>query len=93
MTEHILPAVLRVVQAPPRNKSQHQQHIGRLAVSRRVGEAIIIGSDICVRVTRLSDDQVQLTISAPISVSVNREEVAIRIANGEPRPQVNGGAR
>lgn len=46
-----------------------------LVLSRRIGEEIVIGPSVTVRVARLSRSQVALAIDAPRSVSVVRKEV------------------
>ncbi|NOX30060.1 MAG: carbon storage regulator CsrA [Actinobacteria bacterium] len=46
-----------------------------LVLSRRKGEAVIIGNDITVRIIDVRGDQVRVGIDAPRSVSVHREEV------------------
>lgn len=46
-----------------------------LVLTRKLGEAIQIGSDITVRVTRLDGGSVRLAIQAPASVRIFREEV------------------
>jgi len=46
-----------------------------LVLSRRKGEAVIIGSDITVRIIDVRGDQVRVGIDAPRSISVHREEV------------------
>jgi len=46
-----------------------------LVLTRRVGEAIVIGSDITVKVVEVRGDQVRIGIDAPRSVPVHREEV------------------
>lgn len=55
-----------------------------LVLSRRVGEAIVIGDDIVIRVTevrgRSSRAVVKLGIEAPHGTKILREEVEIEIA-------------
>jgi carbon storage regulator len=50
-----------------------------LVLSRNIGEALIIGDNICVTVLKISGDQVRLGIAAPEHISVHREEVYRRI--------------
>jgi carbon storage regulator len=50
-----------------------------LILTRRVGESIIIGDNICVTVFGVKGVQVRLGIDAPKSVPVHREEVFERI--------------
>jgi carbon storage regulator len=46
-----------------------------LVLSRKVGESVIIGSNIVVTVVRVDGEAVRLGISAPEDVSVHRREV------------------
>jgi len=46
-----------------------------LVLTRRVGESIVIGDDIVVRVVSVDGNQVKLGCSAPVSVSIDREEI------------------
>ena len=46
-----------------------------LVLSRRLGESVIIGSNIRVTVVDVRGDQIRLGIDAPRSISVHREEV------------------
>ena len=50
-----------------------------LILTRRPGEAIIIGNHTTVKVLDVSGQQVRLGIEAPKEVSVNREEIQHRI--------------
>ena len=50
-----------------------------LVLSRRANQAIVIGSDVVVRVLDIRGDQVRIGIEAPRSVTVHREEVAAEI--------------
>ncbi len=50
-----------------------------LVLSRRQGQAIVIGDNVIVRIVELKGDQVRLGIDAPRSVIVHREEVAEEI--------------
>ncbi len=55
-----------------------------LVLSRRVGEAIVIGDDIVIRITevrgRSSRALVRLGIEAPAGTKILREEVEIEVA-------------
>ena len=51
-----------------------------LILTRRVGETIMIGSDITVTVLGVKGNQVRLGINAPKNVAVHREEVFERIS-------------
>ena len=46
-----------------------------LILTRRVGEALMIGDDISVTVLATKGNQVRLGVSAPKNVSVHREEI------------------
>jgi carbon storage regulator len=50
-----------------------------LILARKIGESVMIGSDIIVRVLGVKGDQVRLGISAPKEVPVHREEIYERI--------------
>ena len=50
-----------------------------LILTRRVGEALMIGDDISVTVLATKGNQVRLGVSAPKNVSVHREEIYQRI--------------
>jgi carbon storage regulator len=59
-----------------------------LILTRRVGEAVMIGDDITVTVLRVKGNQVRIGVNAPKSVSVQREEIFNRIKReaDEPAP-------
>jgi carbon storage regulator len=46
-----------------------------LVLTRRRGEAIMVGDDVKVVVLEVNGDQVRLGVEAPRAVSVHREEV------------------
>ncbi len=46
-----------------------------LILSRRVGETLMIGDEVVVRVLGVKGHQVRLGIQAPIEVAVLREEI------------------
>lgn len=54
-----------------------------LILTRRIGEMIYINDDIQVRVLGINGRQVRVGISAPSNISVHREEIWLRIQNGE----------
>jgi len=51
-----------------------------LVLSRRVGESLVIGGDVRVKVVASSGGQVRLAIEAPQQLAIHREEVFDRIA-------------
>ena len=55
-----------------------------LILSRKVGQSIVIGGNIVVKVVRVEGDQIKLGIQAPREVPVHREEVQEEIAQGKP---------
>lgn len=48
-----------------------------LVLSRKVGEEIVIANTVIVGVARVFRDRVSLTIQAPASVPVDREEIRL----------------
>lgn len=52
-----------------------------LVLSRREGQAIVVGDNVVIRVVEMRGDHVRLGIEAPRSVVVHREEVAEDIRN------------
>jgi carbon storage regulator len=50
-----------------------------LVLSRKSGEAIVIGDGVEVTVVEVSGNRVKLGIAAPAHVPVHRQEVALRI--------------
>jgi carbon storage regulator len=58
-----------------------------LILTRRVGESVMIGSEITVTVLDVKGNQVRLGIAAPKEIPVHREEVYARMQeeNGRQR--------
>lgn len=50
-----------------------------LALSRKLGESIVINDDIVITVLDISKDQIKIGIEAPRSIPVYREEVYLQI--------------
>lgn len=50
-----------------------------LVITRKVGETIIIGDNIEVKVARVDGGQVRLAITAPREIPVHRGEIYARI--------------
>lgn len=59
-----------------------------LALSRKQGESIMIGSDIEITVLEIKGEQIKLGISAPKSVPVYRKEIYAQIKDAN-RETVN----
>jgi carbon storage regulator len=58
-----------------------------LILTRRVGEAVMIGNDVVVAIVGVKGKEVRIGVQAPKSVPVHREEVLERIQ----REQSSGG--
>jgi carbon storage regulator len=56
-----------------------------LILNRRVGERVIIGSNVTVCILAVSGNQARIGIEAPRNVEVHREEVAERIKQADGR--------
>jgi carbon storage regulator len=56
-----------------------------LILTRRIGETVVIGSDISIKVLGVMGAEVRLGITAPKDVTVHREEVYERIKAGATR--------
>jgi carbon storage regulator len=50
-----------------------------LVLTRKVGEKIQIGDDICITIMEVKGKQVRVGIEAPAAVKVHREEIYQRI--------------
>ena len=53
-----------------------------LVVTRKLGESIVIGNGITVTVVEVKGGRVRLGVSAPLEVSVHREELLRKIEAG-----------
>jgi len=60
-----------------------------LILTRRVGESVMIGEDVTITVLRVKGTQVRLGVTAPRTVSVQREEVSGRSRPEEPGTGAN----
>lgn len=58
---------------------------GRLVVTRKIGEAVMVGDDVEVTVTELRQGRVRLCVTAPKGMPVHRLEVWRRIARERRR--------
>ena len=54
-----------------------------LILTRRVGEAIMIGNEVTVTVLGVKGNQVRVGVNAPRDVAVHREEIFERIKHEE----------
>lgn len=50
-----------------------------LALSRKLGESIVIGNDVEITILEVKGDQVKIGINAPKSVSIYRKEIYLQI--------------
>jgi carbon storage regulator len=57
-----------------------QGRIAMLILTRRVGESVMIGSEITVAIVGVKGGQVRVGVNAPREVAVHREEIFKRIA-------------
>lgn len=58
-----------------------------LILTRRTGEALMIGDNVSITVLGVKGNQVRLGIDAPKDVSVHREEIFKKIQDGTERPE------
>ena len=54
-----------------------------LILTRRVGETLMIGSDVVVTVLGVKGNQVRIGVKAPKAVAVHREEIFEKIRHEE----------
>jgi carbon storage regulator len=55
-----------------------------LVLTRKVGERIVLGANLEITVVRIRRRRVQLGVTAPRGVSIDRREVRQRIQGGQP---------
>ena len=48
---------------------------GKLVLTRRLGESIVIGDDVKLTIEKISCNQIRLSFDAPKNVRIDREEV------------------
>jgi carbon storage regulator len=60
-----------------------------LILSRRAGEALIIGEDVTISVLGIKGNQVRIGIDAPKNIEIDREEIRAR----KEHRRENGGNR
>lgn len=56
-----------------------------LILTRRIGEALMVGNDVSITVLGVKGNQVRLGIDAPKDVAVHREEIFQKIQDNEPQ--------
>ncbi len=61
-----------------------------LILTRRVGETLMIGSDVTVTVLGVKGNQVRIGINAPKNVAVHREEIFERIQREQRSSSTTG---
>ncbi|MGD9153423.1 MAG: carbon storage regulator CsrA [Gammaproteobacteria bacterium] len=56
-----------------------------LILSRKIGEAIVIGEDVKLVILGFRGNQIRVGIEAPKSIGVNREEIWLRIKDKQKK--------
>ena len=57
---------------------------GNLVLTRKVGQKLMIGTEVVVEVAGISGDKVRLRIIAPLSVLILRDELAGKLSKQSP---------
>ncbi|HHF0529645.1 carbon storage regulator CsrA [Legionella waltersii] len=60
-----------------------------LILTRRIGEALMIGDDVNITVLGVKGNQVRMGINAPISIPVHREEIYLKVKKEEEQGVFN----
>lgn len=60
--------------------------MGGLTITRKIGEDVLIGDDVVVRVIEIRSGQAKLWIDAPREIPIDRREIRERKDRGEPAP-------
>lgn len=60
-----------------------------LVLSRKIGQEIVIGADVSIRVLEIQGNHVRVGITAPQAVSIHREEIRRRIGSPAASSHLN----
>ena len=63
-----------------------------LALTRKVGESIVIGDNVEITVISVAGDQIKLGIDAPRSISIHRKEIFLQIQEENKAAAASSGA-
>lgn len=63
-----------------------------LILTRNIGESFIINDETKILILGIKGNQARIGIDAPLHVSVNREEIQIKINEARKEAQENGSA-
>lgn len=61
-----------------------------LVLTRKLGENVVIGNDVSVKVVNIENNKVQLGIQAPSSVMIYRQELVERVTEQNRASVVQG---